>query len=510
MAKQSRQQRSVENISRLHKDYARGELSLLIGAGVSIPSGFPSWDALNQRLLLLYVRSEHEADKLSAPLLPKLASQLYELFGRDSSAEFVRLAAGHAFESMLAEALYGGRSLEELPITSLQYQLAAMSRRCRTTTLNFEPMLELARAHLDRTLNKDLVWRSLRAVPKRDQKPQAGKIEHLHGWLDPDGSASSTLVLTEKHYFDLSDDASATVNARLEALLTQDGAVLTVGLSWADYNLRRMLYHLLRRSNGAKIFTILREDDVVLEDYAAQRWGSLNLIPIFVKEFDAVPSLLRDVAWGMAPEGALPNWLARSVQWREQIAPDDVIFSDEWQTVAFGALGGLVKQLCVLFGVKTEERLNVGLFLPMKIGDTDIHLHQVASSRRERSAEQARALAARRALGLRRGSEQGAAGISFVVGNNRQVLHGEPGIDTGFSAEMKESWLSRDSPYRDWRSLLCIPILDSEDWLPVAVVTLTSNFSAPFWTELDRRSELQAELFTLMRKTGRWLINEGE
>ena len=509
MLRQSRQERSRLNLQRLHQDFVRGELSLLIGAGVSIPSGFPSWDTLNQRLLLQYVSAEHEEDKLSAPLLPKLASQLYDLFGRDASAEFVRIAAGQEFPKLLADALYGGRSIEELPITSLQYQLAALSRNCRTTTLNFEPMLELARARLDSMTAGSVDWRMLRTVPKHSAQPQTGQVEHLHGWLDPDGTASSALVLTEKHYFDLSEDATATVNASLEELLTQDGAVLTVGLSWADYNLRRMLYQLLKRSSGSKIFTILREDDVVLENYAAQRWGSLNLIPIFVKEFDAIPSLLRDVAWGMAEDGELPNWLANSVRWREEIVGDEVIFSEEWQTVAYEALCALADQLRVLFGIRTEERLNLGLFLPMKLKDLEIRLHQIASSRRKRSAHDARELAGRRALSLRRGKEQGAAGVSFVAGNNRQVLHGETGIDARFSPQMKEAWLSSENSYRDWRSLLCVPVLDSTEWLPTAVVTLTSNFSTPFWTELDRRSELQAELYTLLRKTGRWLIDEG-
>lgn len=508
MIKKSRQERSIENLQRLHKDFAAGNLSILVGAGVSVPSGFPGWDALNQRLLLEYVRAEHDENKLSSPLLPKLASQLYELFGRDSSAEFVRLAAKDAFDGMLAEALYGGRSLEELPITALQYQLAAMSRACRMTTLNFEPMLELARSSLELRGGNLLDWQSLRAVPKCDHLPERGQIEHLHGWLDPDGRRSSTLILTEKHYFDLTDDASAAVNSRLESLMTQDGAVLTVGLSWADYNLRRMLYHLLKRDDGAKIFTILREDDAVLEDYTAQRWGSLNLIPIFVREFDAIPALLRDITWGMADAGNLPKWLLTSVEWREQISPDNVIFSEAWQTVAHGALRGLVDQLCVLFGIRSEEKLNLGLFLPMRLGGGELRLHQVASSRRCRSAAEASELAERRALSLRRGLEQGAAGVAFVVGNNRQVLHGEPGIDARFSADLKTRWPSEQNSYRDWRSLLCITVLDTEDWLPVAVVTLTSNMSTPFWTELDRRSELQAELFTVLRKTGRWLINE--
>jgi hypothetical protein len=506
----TRDQRRRKYIERLHKDYKSGNLALLIGAGVSVPSGFPSWDQLNQRLLLNYVKAEHGDDLLSASLLPALARQLYELFGRDAAAEFVRISAKSEFDAMLIEALYDDRTIEELPVSSLQYQIATMAKHCRVCTLNLEPLLELSLSRLRARQGEDVDWRSFRMKnPDRSSaSPVTASIQHLHGWIDPDGTRSSQIVLTEKHYFDLTEDESAEANATLKDLLTQDGSVLTVGLSWADYNLRRMLYHLQKSDKGTKIFSILREDDLVLEEYTTRRWEGLNLVPIFVREFDAISPLMRDIVWGMAEMNSPPNWLATSLNWRESQLPDKTVFSEDWQKVAYEALSVLVNQVRTLFGVKPEELINSAFFIPMRLSpDSEVRLHQIGSSRLCRSAEKAQKHAGARSLRLGRGMEQGAAGVAFAVGNNRQVLHGEPGLDVGFDQNMKDEWSSAGEHYRDWRSVLCVPLLDSPDWLPIGVVTLTSNMVQPFWTHLaSAKGGLQAELYAMMRKTASWLL----
>src|ERR1700744_214373 len=111
-------ERRLQYINDLHRAYSQGGLHLLIGAGVSVPSGFPSWDILNQKLLLKYIGREH-GEGIWTAKLPELAAQLYELFGRDGTAQFVRLAAKDDFFAMLGEVLYSGRQIDELPLNSL-------------------------------------------------------------------------------------------------------------------------------------------------------------------------------------------------------------------------------------------------------------------------------------------------------------------------------------------------------------------------------------------------------
>lgn len=82
-------------------------------------------------------------------------------------------------------------------------------------------------------------WQRFRAGAEPAPRPW---VRHIHGWLDPDGHADGTFVLTESHYIALQSAAGASPNRDLAELLEGEGAVLIVGMSLADPNLRRLLY----------------------------------------------------------------------------------------------------------------------------------------------------------------------------------------------------------------------------------------------------------------------------
>src|SRR4051812_32382447 len=107
----------LKYIRELHEFHKGGKLRILIGAGTSIPSGFPTWDQLNLRLLEGYLAQERFSsdgkDRLGSDQIPELAQKLYTTLGREGAVDFVRVAqktrASGAFEKLLAEALYCGR-----------------------------------------------------------------------------------------------------------------------------------------------------------------------------------------------------------------------------------------------------------------------------------------------------------------------------------------------------------------------------------------------------------------
>src|SRR5205823_14749884 len=140
----------------------------------------------------------------------------------------------------------------DLTLTDTQYQVAALAGRAAILTTNFDPLLEVALAKL---AQRRLDWKKYRlAAAIHGFRP--GFVEHLHGWLDPDGTTGGQLVLTESDYFDLARNAAAPANRRLRSLFTAPGATLILGMSMYDVNIRRLLYVLRREKqpNAPPVF----------------------------------------------------------------------------------------------------------------------------------------------------------------------------------------------------------------------------------------------------------------
>jgi hypothetical protein len=88
----------------------------------------------------------------------------------------------------------------------------------------------------------------------------------------------------------------------------------------------------------------------------------------------------------------------------------------------------------------------------------------------------------------------------------RESLYGDAGMDFNFTKEMLSKWVT-EKGYRDWRSVLAVPLMDSPRRLPIAVLTITSNLSRPFWTGLASQSEgYRQELMLWIGDTCRWVL----
>lgn len=228
-----------EHIERLHRYYREGKLRILVGAGVSMAADFPGWDALNRALL----HGSLEDDPPEDQDVDMLVEQLYDALGRELAADFVWQnedpGRGGDFFRLLVKALYQGRTVHQLPIPAVASQLAAMADRAGIYTTNYDPLIELGLAQLHDSARLSNDWQRFRAGPEPTSRPC---VRHIHGWLDPDGHAGGTFVLTESHYIALQSAAGASPNRDLAELLEGEGAVLIVGMSLADPNLRRLLY----------------------------------------------------------------------------------------------------------------------------------------------------------------------------------------------------------------------------------------------------------------------------
>jgi hypothetical protein len=491
-------------VASLHTAYRKGKLNVFIGAGISQGSEFPGWDAMNKALLHGYLASvignSTPAALVAAPYTGSAVEALYSALGRDSVADFVQHAMPHTFNSLLASVLYQGRQIDELPISSTHHQICALTEKARVWTLNFDPLLELAMAR--RVPGSH--WTSFRS-PGATARGNT-KIEHLHGWIDP-GGASRQLVLTESEYIELTVNPKAAANRKLIRMLSGDNVTLIMGMSLADQNFRRVLYFLNKHglSLTKNIIVMTVRQQPVVDHYLDLHWEQRGLRLLFLKNYEEIPGLLRDVQWGESKPGQLPAWVGASARWRESELPQRVIFDDNWQTLVHLSLDALCQQIREMFAVPQEEHINASLFVSFSNGSS-VDLRMVGySGGRSTGGEAKRQSRARRLL-IKKGKEQGIAGVSFVRGTVRAVSFGDGDVDINFPPSMRARWVSRKG-YKDWRSILSVPIIDTPYWLPVAVMNLTSSMADPFWSRFGKnQGALEAELHAIIRRTAAFCL----
>jgi hypothetical protein len=503
-------------LSDLHLAYSHGQLRVLVGAGMSIQSGLPGWDTLNLRLLEEHLRERYGGVDLPRSQFEETARGLYARLGRDGSADMARMLTAGRFEDQLARALYGDFDVaEELAVRSAHLSLTALARRTRPDflfTTNFDPLLELALSTPPGG-GPPGDWRRHRVEGARSRGvPQ---VAHLHGWVDPDGATSPFVVLTESDYLELAVRGGGEINRQWRSLINGEGALLVLGMSLNDPNLRRFLHTRRRRQEGSPTGTIcavFERSEPYTDRYLRFYWErGWQIEKLDVDAFDSIPELLRAVAFGPGkdPLTGLP-WLEVARGWVASRLPAEDIFSAGWQELASGALAGLADRLRIAFQVPNEERMTASLFLPVNERRGPALITRVATSRGALpggSAGRAETIRTR-SLSVARMAVQGAAGRSFFAGLPVDAPFGSPRIDEEFSPEMVRAWEHHDR-YRDWRSLYAIPVIDTPDWLPVAVLTVTSNYSEPFWRRFpdEHREHYLTELKRFCRKATKALLD---
>jgi hypothetical protein len=385
-------------------------------------------------------------------------------------------------------------------LTDAQHQLAAMSANAPLLTTNFDPLLEMAIADLKGSPK----WERYRSTPRAGGRSfTRGMVEHVHGWIEPDGGTGGQLILTESDYFNLAADDREPANRRLRALFERPGAVLIVGMSMQDPNIRRLLY-VLRSDESSGLppaFLVLKKSDPVVDGYTSDYWKRRAVRLILINDHEELAGLLRDVQWGVASPGQTPAWLSASTDWLESTIGRDFFVDADWQALVRSLLSMLRNRVRQLFAIPNEEECHFGLFVPLRDGKFE-KLSLVGTSR-EVTTEDPLSYAIKRSLDIRRGREQGAAGVAYTSGRARESLYGDARQDFNFTPEMTERWVNEQG-FRDWRSVLAVPLLAGKSWTPVAAVTLTSNLPQPFWRRFGANEEaFTTELSSWMRQTAR-------
>ncbi len=491
-----------ERISRLHELYEAESLDVLVGAGPSIAVGLPDWDELCRRLVSEYcLLGVAPGDIDSRQRSARKAATLYGTLTRDVAADLVyRGTRDDAFPRLLSKALYGAFTREHVKPNATHMELAAMAAKAKGRvlhTLNYDPLLEMALAYLDPATRGDFRahYEAYRRPtdPARPQSPSSElRVDHVHGWVEwlddhqlPPGMPShrGPLILTESHYQALAAEPNAPINRTLDQLL--EGELLVVGLSLSDPNLKRLLYKRRPELRQGRVFVVLRcADEAAFKELDAY-WSQLGVYVVPVREFEEIPNVLRQIRFGDAGPGEDPRWMQAASRWVAEATRDEV-FTQVWQARTHNILRAMQTYLRVHFEMPSEEQIELSLCLPVMLPATDetpsrTVLCKVSSTRSQEDGFDAERHARERTFGVGRGVTQGVAGKVFTEGGTWGVVNNQAGIDANFTPEMKRLWVQGPSGYRDWKSVFSTAILDGPDWLPVAVVNVTSSARLPFW-----------------------------
>ncbi len=304
--------------------------------------------------------------------------------------------------------------------------------------------------------------------------------------------APPSLVLSERDYFSMPSDWAT---ARLRKLFTGRKSVLLVGLSLADPRLRWLLLERLDRLRAKQPLPVVyaflsrsssREEGETIErlartfarNHEEKFWKSWNLRAVFIDSHELVPYYLRQIRLG--PSTA--DWAKAGEQYLKKCSPRfRSLYDPEIQAAIFFLLKQLVGFLRRRFSIDVEEYLHLGAFVPQGSGNIQLGFRYRGEML---EATEAKFASAQRRLSVAdRSRPQGAAGRAYLRGTTVEGDRSNPHIDANFTGEMRREW-QRESTFS---SILCVPVYDSPQWVPVGVMYLTSNRRVPFWKGLDAR-----------------------
>lgn len=272
-------------------------LTILLGAGASVPSGLPSWEEL---AVILAVRSKLVDDVQGAHLLLSAP-------GQDLSfvMQAVRANAGEEWLDFLIEALEDKTGPSELHFAAVAHYLHDSSRTT-LATLNFDVLLERA------------AWAEL--LDSGEEEPRVSIFEeevsashgvgiyHLHGHAFH--RSVGDVVAGFDDYMTLMTAESPWQKDFLEGALRR-GSLLLAGTSYNDPDIRYWLHQALKngknRENAIVVIaregmkgagtdiSISKESFEGIKNALTVEWQSIGIRPIFVSDYSDVAQIVTEL-----------------------------------------------------------------------------------------------------------------------------------------------------------------------------------------------------------------------
>lgn len=281
-------------IDKLKKALNDSKLTLVCGAGVSIPSGISSWHDLLVTMVdntLFDGANSQSAEELLANL-----SQSSIIIGK-----YLRIILGNDFESNLKKAMYKyidnndkSCSYADTELMEAVIELAKPRRRGRyldsIITFNFDDVIETKLRKLK--IDCCSLWKEGQSYDVNELP-----IYHVHGFLPYQGEIDEpNIVFSEEAYHSQFIDPYSWANL-LQLNTFANNVCLFVGLSMTDPNLRRLLDISWRHNHNRRHFVILKKSHSdIVNGFVVRDANSLGLNVIWCDNFDEIPKIILDIS----------------------------------------------------------------------------------------------------------------------------------------------------------------------------------------------------------------------
>ena len=264
---------------RLRQAWEAQNLTLYLGAGVSVGNGLPTWErlvlamyfsAVNRNRLggwrpypnYLYAIAEWHLERSNEPL--DITARKIRRYHQDPQdfLESLRqtLYAGFVESGQYEDAWF--QPLEPGALREANSTLDAVARLCESggadrkgvravINYNYDCLLETAL----RSLDCQPIWRPVSLDPEKVP------IYHVHGYVpigDAGGSTAEEIVFTEEQYHQVAQDTYSWPNlVQIQCLSSSVG--LMIGLSLSDRNIRRLLDAVNKTPVRTENYALLQE-----------------------------------------------------------------------------------------------------------------------------------------------------------------------------------------------------------------------------------------------------------
>lgn len=267
-----------QQISDLIEAYKDEKLTLVLGAGVSIEHGLPSWNVLLQKLLINTFATETNDDtKEKSIVLSKLFTKIFSpsplISGRYLKKyyqDFSNTNLTTSFEEAVREAIYEEIDIEKQSdlFKEIRQLCAAPGRNPSLDsiiTYNYDDLLEKYLLNLD----IDIPFKSIHSIgdnPVHGELP----IYHVHGFLpqDIELNENNKITLSEDIYHQQYNEIYSWNNI-IQINKFRDNMCLFFGISFTDPNLRRLLdIAKLQKGESGKYHYLIRKkyEPKIIED----------------------------------------------------------------------------------------------------------------------------------------------------------------------------------------------------------------------------------------------------
>jgi hypothetical protein len=248
----------------ISKETRKGGITLVLGAGISMPRGIPNWDSLARQVWTAAFETRHSPwdvppDSGSPRETPQFLPMVFELASRQLGEQrFLKVLK----ESIYKDARYpeddpnfnqSGESLAVIARTIVQeYRREGQRRINSIITLNADDMIEQAVFRVAGAKSPTQQLGLLRAIARPTHtylaklSPHPIPVYHIHGYM-PSGRLKvfgthfeHMLVFTDAQYWSTSASGVTFANRVMSSALSE-GRCIFIGLSMTDINLLRWL-----------------------------------------------------------------------------------------------------------------------------------------------------------------------------------------------------------------------------------------------------------------------------